>query len=412
MLAPNKRSTDQREPLAVPRSDTRVPSRTKHSLLALFSLCFVVLALVLTSPSAFAVSQEESEEQLRKLKQNISELASWLKEANREKSGLIAKLQDQEKEISKTSLAIKRNKTDITKLLKDLDQLNRELREQKKSLKAQQSYLVDELRALYLEGRQPAIKALLDQNNPQDSSRYLGYFNYVHQARSEKVAQFMKGVERLETTQSTILRRQTEVNAAREALENKRKLLEQQSAQRKLTLAKVEKSIQTKSSELEQLKQNQARLETLLKEVEKSISELQLPSESTPFKKQKSKLPWPTRGKVIERFGSRQAQGKLRSNGIRISSKEDAQITAVHYGHVVFSDWLRGFGLLIIIDHGDGYLSLYGNNESLLREAGDWVRPGEVLAYAGNSGGRSQASLYFEIRKDGKPQNPLRWLKR
>lgn len=394
------------------RSEKRVPSRTRLSLLAAFTLCLLILSLALAPQHAYSESQEESEEQLRKLKQSISELASWLKDANREKSGLIAKLQEQEKEISKTSLAIKRNKADIAKLLKELAQLNRELKEQKQSLKAQQSYLVDELRALYLEGRQPAIKALLDQNNPQDSSRYLGYFNYVHQARSEKVGQFMRDVERLESTQATILRRQTEINAARDTLENKRKLLEQQSAQRKLTLAKVEKTIQTKSSELEQLKQNQARLETLLREVEKSISELQLPSESTPFRKQKSKLPWPTRGKVIERFGSRQAQGKLRSNGIRIAAREDAEVAAVHYGHVVFSDWLRGFGLLIIIDHGDGYLSLYGNNESLVREAGDWVRPGEILAYAGNSGGRSQASLYFEIRKDGKPQNPLRWLKR
>ncbi|KZY91925.1 hypothetical protein A3765_03565 [Oleiphilus sp. HI0130] len=383
-------------------------------MLGIFAFCswLLLIPLSLEAPTALAASQEESEEQLKKLKKSISEISVWLKNANREKSGLIAKLREQEKEISTTSLAIKQNKADIAGLLKDLSELNIQLREQKKSLRSQQSYLVDELRALYLEGRQPAIKALLDQNNPQDSSRYLGYFNYVHKARSEKVAQFMRDVEHLEDTQATILRRQTEVNAARETLQTKRKLLEQQSAQRKLTLAKVEKSIQNKTSELEQLKQNQTRLETLLREVEKSISELKLPDESTPFRKQKAKLPWPTRGKVIERFGSRQALGKLRSNGIRIAAREDAKVSAVHYGHVVFSDWLRGFGLLIIIDHGDGYLSLYGNNESLLREAGDWVRPGEVLAYAGNSGGRSQASLYFEIRKNGKPQNPLRWLKR
>lgn len=396
----------------MPRSEKCVPFRTKLSLLAVFSLCLYFIPVALEVQHAHSASQEESEEQLQKLKKSISEISAWLKDANREKSGLIAKLREQEKEISKTSLAIKQNKADIADLLKELSKLNIELKEQKKSLKSQQSYLVDELRALYLEGRQPAIKALLDQDNPQDSSRYLGYFNYVHQARSEKVAQFMLDVERLENTQATILRRQTEVNAARETLQNKRKLLEQQSAQRKLTLAKVEKSIENKTSELEHLRQNQARLETLLREVEKSISELKLPDESTPFEKQKSKLPWPTRGKVIERFGSRQALGKLRSNGIRIAAREDAKVSAVHYGHVVFSDWLRGFGLLIIVDHGNGYLSLYGNNESLLREAGDWVRPGEILAYAGNSGGRNQASLYFEIRKNGKPQNPLRWLKR
>ena len=404
----------------MPRSEKSVQSRTRLSLLAVFSLCLFffpsllsqVLPIGFEDQRAYAVSQEESEEQLKRLKKSISEVSAWLKSANREKSGLIATLQEQEKEISKTSLAIKKNKEAIANLLKELAQLNIDLKEQKQSLKAQQGYLVDELRALYLEGRQPAIKALLDQNDPQDSSRYIGYFNYVHEARTERVAQFMQDVEQLEATQTAILRRQTEVNAARETLQNKRNQLEQQNAQRKLTLAKVEKNIETKTSELEQLKENQTRLETLLREVEKSISELQLPTESTPFSKQKSKLPWPTRGRVIERFGSRQAQGKLRSNGIRIAAREDSEVTTVHYGHIVFSDWLRGFGLLIIVDHGDGYLSLYGNNESLLREAGDWVRPGEVLAYAGNSGGRSQASLYFEIRKNGKPQDPLKWLKR
>lgn len=398
----------------MPRSEKSVPFRTRLSLLGVLPvfLCLFLFPLSLETQHTHAASQEESEEQLKKLKKSISEISVWLKNANREKSGLTDKLREQEKEISTTSLAIKQNKADIADLLKELSKLNIELREQKKSLRSQQSYLVDELRALYLEGRQPAVKALLDQNNPQDSSRYLGYFNYVHQARSKKVAQFMRDVEHLEDTQATILRRQTEVNAARETLQNKRKLLEQQSAQRKLTLAKVEKSIKNKTSELEQLKQNQVRLETLLSEVEKSISELKLPDESTPFRQQKSKLPWPTRGKVSERFGSRQALGKLRSNGIRIATREDAKVLAVHYGHVVFSDWLRGFGLLMIVDHGEGYLSLYGNNQSLLREAGDWVRPGEILAYAGNSGGRSQASLYFEIRKNGKPQNPLRWLER
>ena len=160
------------------------------------------------------------------------------------------------------------------------------------------------------------------------------------------------------------------------------------------------------------MKANQARLEALLLEVERAISELELPDESSPFKAQKAKLPWPARGKVVESYGSRLAQGKLRSNGIRISANLNAEVKAVHYGRVVFSDWLRGFGLIIIIDHGEGYLSLYGNNNSLLLDVGDWASPGETIAYAGNSGGRNQSSLYFEIRRNGKPLNPKKWLRK
>jgi len=357
-------------------------------------------------------SQEESEAKLKQLKANISKLASWLKTANQEKSGLASKLKSQEKRIAKASKEIRETRAKITTLLKEIDQLKRSIKEQKNALKAQQNYLTVELRALYLDGKQPKLKALLDQNNPQDSARYLSYFNYLRDARADKLSEYKNAVAELEDTQTKALRRQNALSQEKQTLEENRTLLKEQNAKRKLTLQLLTKNINDKSQQLTQLKENQQRLEALLLQVEKSISELELPSESSPFSGRKSKLPWPSRGKVIERFGSRLAQGKLHSNGIRIAAKEDTEVVAVHYGRVVFSDWLRGFGLLIIIDHGEGFLSLYGNNKSLLREVGDWVRPGEGISHAGNSGGLNRPSLYFEIRKNGKPQNPLRWLRK
>ena len=370
------------------------------------------LLLGLCSTHSLGTSQEESEEQLRKLKANIQELSGWLVNANQEKSGLIKSLRSQEKQISQTTLEIKRTKTKVSELLKELSALNAQLREQNKSLNAQKSYLIEELRALYLEGKQPVLKALLEQDNPQDSARYLTYFNYLRDARSDIIERFESDLRKLEKTQADILRRQTRLNTARAELEQKHQQLKAQSAQRKSTLAKLEKRIENKSGELDTMKANQARLEELLLEVERAISELELPDESSPFKTQKAKLPWPTRGKVVEYYGARLAQGKLRSNGIRISAKINAEVKAVHYGRVVFSDWLRGFGLIIIVDHGEGYLSLYGNNNSLLLDVGDWASPGETIAYAGNSGGRNQSSLYFEIRRNGKPLNPKKWLRK
>lgn len=377
------------------------------------ALCCSLLIVALVSPTwVVADSQEESEAKLKQLKRNIAELSSWLNKANQEKSGLTSKLRSQEKRIAAASKEIRTARGKITALLKEIDKLNRSIKTQKKALKAQQSYLTIELRALYLEGKQPKLKALLDQNDPQDSARYLSYFNYLREARSDQLSDYKSAVKTLEETQTETLRRQNVLSQEKQNLETKRASLKEQNAKRKLTLSLLTKNIKTKAQELTQLKDNQQRLKALLLQVEKSISELQLPSESSPFSGRKSKLPWPSRGKVIERFGSRLAQGKLRSNGIRIATKEDTEIVAIHYGRVVFSDWLRGFGLLIIVDHGEGYLSLYGNNKSLLRDVGDWVRPGEGISHAGNSGGLNRPSLYFEIRKNGKPQNPLRWLRK
>jgi len=373
----------------------------------------VVFALLLSTFSlSHASSQEETEEKLKKLKTDIQTISTWLSSANKEETGLIKSLKKYEIQISQTSKAITQTKKKITQVRRELKELNQDLKIQKKTLKSQQNYLKEELKALYLEGKQPKIKALLDQDNPQQSGRFLAYFSYLKEARSETLDQYKASVEKLEKTQNTILRRQADLNSAQEELREKRKKLETQTLNRKNTLTKLRSQIKNKSAELSQLKTDQTQLEKLLREVEKAVSELALPDASTPFSSQKRKLPWPARGRVIERFGAQLVKGKLRSNGIRIATKDNTEVKSVHYGRVVFSDWLRGFGLLIIVDHGDSFMSLYGNNKTLLRETGDWVLPGEILAYSGNSGGKNQSSLYFEIRKNGKPQNPIKWLKK
>ena len=132
--------------------------------------------------------------------------------------------------------------------------------------------------------------------------------------------------------------------------------------------------------------------------------------DARPFSKLRAKLPWPVRGNVSRQFGETVGNSDMRTNGIRIRTEEQAPVTAVHYGRVVFANWLRGFGLMIIIDHGDGFMSLYGNNDSLNYSAGEWVRAGDTIAQAGSSGGRSKPGLYFEIRRDGQPENPESWL--
>jgi septal ring factor EnvC (AmiA/AmiB activator) len=160
---------------------------------------------------------------------------------------------------------------------------------------------------------------------------------------------------------------------------------------------------------VDQLKANQSALEKVLRAVQESMADLPANLGNSPFASLQGKLKWPAQGRMVHHFGAYREQGALRWNGVLIAAPPGSPVRAVHHGRVVFADWMRGFGNLIIVDHGGGYMSLYGHNESLLKGPGDWVRGGETLATSGNSGGQSQAGLYFEIRHKGTPVNPARW---
>jgi len=180
---------------------------------------------------------------------------------------------------------------------------------------------------------------------------------------------------------------------------------------RKLVLTKLNKALQSKGAQLKHFKSSENDLQILLDAVQETLADLPANINSTPFALRRGKLTWPTKGRIKRRFGTRRSQGKLRWNGVLIKAKPGSAITAVHRGRVVYSDWLRGFGLLTILDHGDGYLSLYGRNEILNKEPGDWVEKGEIVAYNGNNTDKASAGLYFELRHQGKPINPAKWCK-
>lgn len=384
-----------------------------HTKLRKLSWAFVVLfSMFAPSGGALASQQEVSEKQLENLKRNIAKLDRWLNQANTEKTGLSKQLQKQEKQISRVSQNIRTTNAKIKKALGQLNELKKEEKQESAKLAAQKAYLIDQLKVIYQQGKQPALKMLLDSEDPQNTARYLAYFSYINDARGKKIEAFKATIASIDKIRQRVLIQQKQLNKHKESLEQSRKELVANQKSRKQILSKLEASIKSESARLVKLKEDQSRLEQLLKEVEEAIANIPLPSDAAPFSRQKAKLPWPTRGKVIQRYGSRIAQGKLRANGIHISTKEDQAIQAVHSGRVVFSDWIRGFGLLVIIDHGEGFMSLYGNNKSLLKETGDWIRAKETIAYATDSSGKNESGLYFEIRRNGKPTNPLKWLKK
>ena len=208
------------------------------------------------------------------------------------------------------------------------------------------------------------------------------------------------------------------VNQARKVLLDKRsevqahasKLQQAQSA-RQQTLAKLNRSLDQRGDSLSQLKRDQQRLQKLLEDMRRSLDDIPADLGGTPFGKLTGKLPWPVAGSIATGYNS-QREGALRWQGVILNAPAGTPVRAIHSGRVVFADWLRGYGLLTIVDHGHGYLTLYGYNQSLLREVGEWVSAGDSLALAGNSGGNHASGLYFEIRHRGEAVNPTRWCNR
>lgn len=390
--------------------------RVTHSVKATLVSCalaWLLAVVALLQPSGAAASEPDvSPKQLKELKQTIGKLNNWLNEAEGKKSELQKSLQQSEQQISRISKDIHQVQQKLINAQKRLKQLQQRKKELELQLKNQQAYLKKQIVTSYSLGRQPAVKVLLNLQDPQKIDRTLAYYDYFNKARAKQIESYRAVIDELGETRNAIDQENEILIKSRSQLVTSKAELKQSQRSRKKTLAKLDASIKDRSLELDRLTADQKRLEKLLQEVEKAIANLQLPEDSRPFSQLKSKLPWPTRGKVTRYYGSQLAGGKLRRNGVVINTNQPTQVNAVHYGRVVFSDWIRGFGLMTIIDHGGGYMSLYGHNKSLLKETGDWVHTGETIAYSGNSGGQQETGLYFEIRKNGRPQNPLKWLQR
>ena len=320
--------------------------------------------------------------------------------------------------------------------------------------------------ALYRAGDQNPLRWLLDQASADALSRQLHYFHYLSQARRERIAFHLAAEKQVRLLDQFLQHSLRELHALQQTAEQQQTALVALREDRARTLAQVDADLQAKSAALSQLEKDRAALQQvvdrieqqrqlalaveaerlatakkeadrLAKEAETQVSPGAVPSPSgtpvTPvvspepvrqpeysatdlarlhdvaFSQRKGKLPWPVRGNIMERYGQPR-QGSLTWEGVRIAAPAGKEVRAVHYGRVVYADWLRGQGMLIILDHGDGFMSLYANNDVLLRSHGEWVQAGDAIARVGNSGGSDKPGVYFEIRRDGKTVDPQPWL--
>jgi septal ring factor EnvC (AmiA/AmiB activator) len=285
--------------------------------------------------------------------------------------------------------------------------------------------LASQISTAYIMGQKEKLKLLLNQEDPALSSRMMVYFNYLNKERLKKLADFEAAVQRLDQLD---MQKQTETELLEHDLEQKKSeqaALDQARKQRNELLVQINNDFSSSEQQLNQLQESENRLKSLLASLPITEEELAADAEQTKeistsiensselktdFSTLKGKLPWPVIGRLAQKFGSKRTEGSW--DGVLIDASEGMDIKAVTRGKVVYAEWLRGYGLLTIIDHGQGYMTLYAFSQSLYKRAGDAVEAGDVIASVGQSGGRSQAGLYFGIRKKGVPVDPLEWCRR
>ena len=293
----------------------------------------------------------------------------------------------------------------------ELKGLRQQRGELEKARDAQQARIALELKTAWQLGQQGQVKVLLNQESPHTVARAMAYYRYFFEARNELVADYRQTLDQLRELELRIAGTLDQLAGQQATLEQQQAQLVTAQGARETAVASLNDSIQSKAEQLRQMEQNRRELESLIAAIEKAVVDLEVPDDYQPFKSARGTMPWPLSGRPSNNFGKPRNEGKMRWQGVTIPAREGTSVNAIHHGRVVYADWLRGSGLLVIIDHGDGYMSLYAHNQSLLREVGEWVSAGTPISTVGNSGGQEQSALYFEIRHQGKPTNPSQWCK-
>jgi septal ring factor EnvC (AmiA/AmiB activator) len=377
-------------------------------------LLLLLVTLVSIGTGFCADSPQETEEKLRKIQSEISEVRSLLEKKRGEQGKLQAQLRRQDKAIARVSKAIKRLDRKLDDLNKTLSSKRKEKAHQLAILQQHQKGLAELAVAAYRMGEQQTLKLILNQDDPALMGRMLAYHRYIGQARARQIKSINLALADLREIEREINQKSRELKASKSEKQKQKNELVKTKKERKQTLASLSKEIRRKGKALDSLLEDEEQLQALIASLNEALSDIpdQLSAQDK-FAQLKGKLSWPVRGEVVHQFGQSRkgTQGKLRWNGVTIRTANGTPINAIARGRVAFADWMRGIGLLVILDHGDGYLSLYGHNEVLYVAPGDWVEYGDIIGTVGNSGGLQESGLYFEIRSNSKPVNPNKWCK-
>ncbi len=371
-----------------------------------------------------AITRAEPSEQLKELRGRIERLQKQLVETEESRTEAADGLRKSERAISDAN----RRLFNLTSQSRDAHTALSRLQTQKariaQTTQSQQALLAKLLYQQYVAGQSEPVRLILNRQDPNETARQMFYLSYVTRARSELIAALRSDLESLDRVAVETQDKSKEIARLRAEEAEQKREMEREKAARAEILQRVSTQVAHQRQAISTLQRNEERLSRL---VERLARELAKPPTRTsrlrndvlpetggdaahPFKELKGRLKLPVIGELANRYGSQRQDGGLSWKGLFIAAREGQQVRAVASGRVVFADWLRGFGNLMIVDHGSGYMSLYGNNESLLRQVGDEVKTGDPIASVGATGGNAQSGLYFELRYQGKPFDPLSWV--
>ncbi len=379
-------------------------ANSRYSRLAITSL--LVTLLLLAAADVFA--ETDPNKQLRLLRERMQRVEAQLTLSQRAKTQEQKALRQLDKKLGVAAKQQWRLSQTLAKKNQRVKALKKQQTTLQQAISGQKDLLAEQLRSAHMMGKQQRIKMLLNQQQADRMSRVMQYYAYFNQARVDNVQLLDKDIQQLQELELQLQHEQTELTSLIVAKRKQSDSLAADKKKRKRLLFGLAKKIKSSAQTLVELKDNEKRLTRLLASIQQAINDIPVSrQQNKPFISRKGKLNWPVKGRLWKRFGSARKSGRY--DGVVISASEGSSIRSISHGRVVYADWLRGYGLLIIVDHGADYLSLYAFNESLYKEVGDWVETGESIATVGLSGGQTKAGLYFSIRKKGKPVNPIHW---
>ncbi|WCN10681.1 murein hydrolase activator EnvC family protein [Marinomonas mediterranea] len=371
-----------------------------------FGLCLLCLSS-LGVAAAQPQTPEEARQQIDSLQKDLKKLNGWLKEIKSERSDVEKQLESKEQSIQLLHKKIQELQLSLKKGEQQLSELSKQQRNLQLSIQQQNDQIAAQLRAVYRSGEQDGLKLLLSDNQSADAMRLVHYNRYFSQARQSVINGYVNEVRELSLVEKSIRSHRAQQIQEQTNLQKQRNALKAERLQRKTLLAKLNQDLKTGNQKQAQLSKNQKQLSALLERLEEALVDIQIPDQDVSFASQKGKLVKP-----IARLTKVPDNGQINLGGITLKAKEGDNVRAIFHGRVVFADWMRGFGFLIILDHGDGYMSLYGYNQSILKDVGEWVAANEVIATVGSSGGRLDPGLFFAIRHNSVPLSPLKWVGR
>lgn len=376
-------------------------------------ILFFALAAAIPAPAQQSEGDltKIKEQELEDVRQRISELKKNIDDQVASRDRLTAELQDAEVAIAENRTRLKELERERERSAKRKEALEGQLAVREAELDEESTELAEQVRAAYMSGSQERIKLLLNQRDPATIGRLMAYYGYFNDYRADNIEVVTAAISELAELHEQVAAEEARI--ADLARVRYAELTELNAAQerRQTLLAGLQDKIADEGREVEKLAAQEKDLSRLITELTSILSDYPIRSEE-PFSGHKGRLTWPVAGRLLHDYGQPRVSDRLKWNGVVLAAPRGQEVRSVYHGRVVFADWLAGLGLLVIVDHGESYMTLYGYNETILKTTGDWVAPGDVIATVGDSGGQTQSSLYFEIRRGTQPVNPQQWITR